>query len=86
MILAGCSKEESDFAGTDNHIISFEMKVGSENYKAVILDNEIRLTVPKGTDLSQGKPDIVLCENMRLTRSVDHNRLGRRIPVHRHFV
>ena len=67
LILAGCSKEESDFAGTDNHIISFEMKVGSESYKAVILDNEIRLTVPKGTDLSQGKPDIVLCENMRLT-------------------
>lgn len=67
LILAGCSKEESDFAGTDNHIISFEMKVGSESYKAVILDNEIRLTVPKSTDLSQGKPDIVLCENMRLT-------------------
>ena len=26
LILAGCSKEESDFAGTDNRIISFEMK------------------------------------------------------------
>ncbi len=46
-------QRESDFAGTDNHIISFEMKVGSESYKAVILDNEIRLTVPKGTDLSR---------------------------------
>ena len=87
LILAGCSKEESDFAGTDNHIISFEMKVGSENYKAVILDNEIRLTVPEGTDLSQGKPDIVLCENMRLTPDPSTiTDWGEEVRVHRHFV
>ena len=56
LLLAGCEKENNDFVGSDNYIISFKLVNGEQEWPAIIADNNITVTVPAGADLSYWKP------------------------------
>ena len=47
LLLAGCEKENNDFVGSDNYIISFKLVNGEQEWPAVVCaDNNITVTVP----------------------------------------
>ena len=45
LLLAGCEKENNDFVGSDNYIISFKLVNGEQEWPAIIADNNITVTV-----------------------------------------
>lgn len=64
--LSACTKteegEENPFNGTDNHITSFSLKVGSETYVATITGDKITVTAPVNTPLTGAQVAYELCE------------------------
>lgn len=70
VILSACSKTtieegggaDSPFNGTDNHLTSFVLKVGSETYTATLAGTNINIMVPVNTSLAGAKAEYELCE------------------------
>lgn len=51
--LTACSDDdENPFAGIDNNILSFSLSQGEETWQAAIVDNNIIVSVPQGTELN----------------------------------
>lgn len=62
-LLSSCSDEDSDFAGNDDRFVSFSLTVNGVLYPASIIDNQMSITVPYGTDLSNAEVSYQLSEN-----------------------
>ena len=67
--MTACNDDDNDnpFVGTDNHILSFSLEKGENKWQAAIVDNEIVLTVPEGTELKDSKVDYKLSEQANIT-------------------
>ena len=66
--LCACSNDDDNpFVGTDNFILSWDVVVGDDTYSASIVGNKITLTVPDGTDLSEAKNEVTLCEHATIS-------------------
>lgn len=63
LLLAGCTKDEPLFDGTDNGLSSFSITANGVTYQAAITDSQIILSVPQGTDLSNAAVNYELCEH-----------------------
>ncbi|GAB6009416.1 hypothetical protein [Dysgonomonas reticulitermitis] len=61
-LLPSCS-EDDPFGGKDNYIVSFSLKQGDVEYKAVVSGNVITVNVPEGVSLNGAVPAIKLSEN-----------------------
>jgi hypothetical protein len=61
-LLPSCS-EDDPFGGKDNYIVSFSLKQGDAEYKAVVSGNVITVNVPEGVSLKGAVPTIKLSEN-----------------------
>lgn len=62
-LLSSCSDEESDFVGNDARFVSFSLTVDGVFYPASIIDNQMSITIPYGTDLSNAEVSYQLSEN-----------------------
>ncbi len=67
LLLAGCEKENNDFVGSDNYIISFKLVNGEQEWPAIIADNNITVTVPAGADLSGAAVVLETCEHVAVS-------------------
>lgn len=68
LALCACSNDDDNpFVGTDNFILSWDVVVGDDTYSASIVGNKITLTVPDGTDLSEAKNEVSLCEHATIS-------------------
>ena len=65
--MAGCEKENNDFVGSDNYIISFKLVNGEQEWPASIADNNITVTVPAGADLSGAAVVLETCEHVAVS-------------------
>src|SRR5699024_2952275 len=61
-----CSDDDSDFDGTDAYFTSFALHVGETTYTASIINNEIVVQVPQGTDLVEAEASYTLSENAKV--------------------
>lgn len=62
-LMTACSKDsDNPFSGIDNHIISFTLEKGDSKWQAAIIDNQIVLTVPEKTELTNAKINYRLSE------------------------
>lgn len=64
--LTSCSDDDSDFDGTDAYFTSFALHVGETTYTASIINNEIVVQVPQGTDLVEAEASYTLSENAKV--------------------
>ncbi len=51
-MFTACSDDDNPFVGSDNNVLSFSLTKGDNTWQAAIIDNEIVLTVPEGTELT----------------------------------
>lgn len=66
--LTSCNEEENnDFSGADNYISKFELTADGITYKGAVVDDQIIVSVPKGTSLNGATSHIVLSENATIS-------------------
>lgn len=65
--ITGCGDDDDNpFVGVDNNILTFSVEKGESVWKAQIVENDIILTVPSGTELKDAKANYTLSEQAQI--------------------
>ncbi len=62
-VIAGCSDDENDFKGTDNHLLLFELEQRGVTYKGAIIGEEVKMTVPENISLESATVSFEISEH-----------------------
>lgn len=67
-LFTACSDDDSSpFIGLDNNVLSFSLTQGATTWQAAIIDNEIVVTVPEGTELTGATASYRLSEHANIS-------------------
>ena len=62
-LLSACGDDdENPFAGIDNNILSFSLSQGEDTWQAAIVNNQVILSVPQGTELNGASAHYTISE------------------------